>query len=160
MKEAARAGIISVFAAGNAGPKDNTVALGPNRLREVITVAAACKSEDSCKNGTIANFSSRGPQVDVAAPGATVYSTVALTTPIGRVGAIPADPNDAIWYVGYSGTSMATPHVSGIIALMLEANPKLSRYRVQQILNATARDRGKPGFDHAWDTASSMRSQR
>jgi serine protease AprX len=152
VKEAAKAGIISVFAAGNAGPKDNTVAVGPNRLPEVITVAAACKSDDSsCGKGKIASFSSRGPQVDIAAPGDTVYSTVSFTSPDGHLGAIPADdPREALFYVGYSGTSMATPHVSGIVALMLEANPKLSRYRVQQILNATAQDRGKRGFDHTW----------
>jgi serine protease AprX len=152
VQAAARAGLISVFAAGNDGPDPNTVALGPNRLREVITVAASCKSVDSCGAGKIASFSSRGPQVDIAAPGDNVFSTAALASPEGHVGDpfTPGGPQYAPFYIGFSGTSMATPHVAGIVALMLEANPRLTRVNVQQILHRTAIDHGTPGFDNAW----------
>jgi serine protease AprX len=151
VEAADRAGLISVFAAGNSGPGPNTVEVGPNRLRQVITVAAACKSVDSCGNGKIADFSSRGPQVDIAAPGHNIYSTGGIG-PGTRIADpnTPSGPQYAPYYVGLSGTSMATPHVAGIVALMLQANPKLSRYRVQQILYSTALDRGPRGFDTAW----------
>lgn len=152
VKAAARKGLINVFAAGNDGPGENTVALGPNRLEQVITVAAACKSVDSCGAGEIASFSSRGPQVDVAAPGDNVYSAMALVSALWPLGSHqpPGDPANAAYYVGFSGTSMATPHVAGIIALMLEANPKLSYRAAEDILIHTAVDHGPKGFDEAW----------
>lgn len=151
VEAAARKGLINVFAAGNDGPGDNTVAQGPNQLEEVITVAAACKSVDSCGEKQIAGFSSRGPQVDIAAPGDNIYSTAAVSvfTPLGSHAA-PGGGTDNVYYVGLSGTSMATPHVSGIIALMLDANPKLTYKQVEKILISTAWDYGDPGFDTAF----------
>lgn len=146
---ASKKGMVSVFAAGNDGPDKNTVALGPNRLESVITVGAACKSVDSCGKGKIAEFSSRGPQVDVAAPGDNIYSAMAQASALWPIGShsAPGSPANNLMYVGFSGTSMATPHVAGIVALMLEANPKLTPARVEQILNRTADDFGDRGFD-------------
>jgi serine protease AprX len=156
-KEAVKKGITVLFAAGNDGPGANTVALGPNRLPEVITVAAACKSIDSCGAGKVADFSSRGPQVDVAAPGDNVWSVRAGI--YGFIGGIPAPPgadnppaaiNNTPFYINLSGTSMATPHVAGVVALMLEANSRLTPAKVQSILKSTAMDRGTRGFDTSW----------
>ena len=151
VQAAADRGIINVFAAGNDGPDKNTVAQGPNQLEDVITVAAACKSVDSCGEKQIAGFSSRGPQVDIAAPGDNIYSTAAVSvyTPLGSH-ASPNGGTDNAYYVGLSGTSMATPHVSGIVALMLEANPDLKPAQVEKILIATAWDYGDRGFDTAF----------
>jgi serine protease AprX len=153
-KEAVKRGIVVLFSAGNDGPDPNTVSLGPNSLPEVITVAAACKSVDSCGDGKIAEFSSRGKQVDVAAPGDNVWS--ARGGVFGFIGSAVAPPGgpagliNRAWYVNLSGTSMAAPHVAGIVALMLEANKKLSPAKVQDILRSTAMDRGKKGFDTTW----------
>ena len=151
VQAAADKGIINVFAAGNDGPGKNTVAQGPNQLEDVITVAAACKSVDSCGEKQIASFSSRGPQVDIAAPGDNIYSTAAVSvyTPLGSHAA-PNGGSDNAYYVGLSGTSMATPHVSGIVALMLDANPNLKPAQVEKILIATAWDYGDRGFDTAF----------
>jgi serine protease AprX len=152
VKAAAKRGLINLFAAGNDGPDKNTVALGPNSLESVLTVAAACKAVDSCGAGKIADFSSRGPQVDIAAPGDNIYSTIARASVLWPIGSHtpPGDPSNAFHYAGFSGTSMATPHVAGIVALMLDANPSLGWRPVERILTETARDLGKPGFDHAF----------
>ena len=152
VQAASRRGVISTFAAGNDGPDKNTVALGPNQLESVITVAASCKIVDSCGKGKIADFSSRGPQVDVAAPGDNIYSTIARASVLWPIGEHfpPGDPSNAFHYAGFSGTSMATPHVAGIVALMLDANPELKRRQVERILTETASDRGLPGFDNAF----------
>jgi serine protease AprX len=152
VQAAYRKGLVNVFAAGNDGPDKNTVAPGPNSLEEVITVAAACKSIDSCGKGKIAEFSSRGPQVDVAAPGDNIYSTVARASVLWPIGEHnpPGGPADAADYTGFSGTSMATPHVAGIVALMLDANPRLTPRQVERIVTTTAGDYGTNGFDPAF----------
>ena len=152
VKAAAGKGLVNLFAAGNDGPDPNTVAKGPNSLEQVITVAAACKSADSCGKGKIASFSSRGPQVDIAAPGHDIYSAVARASVLWPIGSHnpPGGPADTLDYVGFSGTSMATPHVAGIVALMLDANPKLSYKQVERILIRTAVDYGDRGFDTAF----------
>lgn len=158
VQAAFRKGIVSVFAAGNAGDGRDTVALGPNRAEEVITVGATCKTAKytttaRCAPGQIASFSSRGRAVDVSAPGVGIWSTSALGFGNGTTAAPPADDrqasaNNTVYYVAYSGTSMATPHVSGIVALMLQASPRLTPGEVERLLIRTSTDKGKKGFDN------------
>lgn len=108
------AGIVLVAAAGNNGPGDNTVSY-PAKYSEVIAVAAA----DSGNN--IASFSSRGPEVDISAPGVDILSTLKGDT-----------------YATWSGTSMAAPHVVGAVALVLEDNPTLTPSQVMEMIKNTA----------------------
>ncbi len=151
--EAYKQGIVSVFAAGNEGPAANTI--NPYSVAPwVISVGAADKA------GALADFSSRGnpgetgtftmpdgqqwtytSQPTLAATGVSIISTRALTGALPLL-AIPddinLDPAHLPFYTHMSGTSMATPHVAGIVALLFEANPSLTPAQVKQILVNTA----------------------
>lgn len=139
------AGVAVVFAAGNEGPGANT--LNPYSAAPwVISVAAGCKtvspdptnSVASCNDGRaglLADFSSRGisgdPLVhpDVTAPGVNIVSTRAATGTVMNGLDLPSDlqtcgiATSALpYYTCSSGTSMAAPHIAGVIALMEEAS--------------------------------------
>jgi subtilisin family serine protease len=126
------AGIVPVASAGNAGPFCATIADPPAIYDGSFSVGAT----DS--NDLIAGFSSRGPvtvdssnrlKPDISAPGASVRSSTSSST--GSYGVL-------------SGTSMAGPHVAGLVALMLSAQPNLAgRVRaIEQIVRRTAVPRG------------------
>ncbi|MDC3424667.1 S8 family serine peptidase [Aquibacillus sp. 3ASR75-11] len=158
-------GITVLFAAGNSGPGENThnpYAKAP----WVISVAAGVK------DGTLADFSSRGTkgvggtfemdgetwtwkdQPTITAPGVDIVSTRALA-PVSSL-ALDQDAEYIEtaylpYYTTMSGTSMATPHVAGIVALMLEANPLLSPDEVKQMLQETATN--MPGYE-AWEVGA------
>jgi hypothetical protein len=106
-------GCVVVAAMGNEG---NAVPQFPAALPDVLSVGA------TDANDARASFSSMGPHIDVAAPGVAILSTV--------------------WDNGYgsmSGTSMASPHVAGVAALMLACNGTLSQAQVRQMIRDTAR---------------------
>jgi subtilisin family serine protease len=128
-------GVAPIFAAGNSGPRAGSVG-APGAYPNVIAIGAT----DS--NDGIARFSSRGPvsyqgetytKPDVSAPGVAVYSA-----------------KNGGGYQKMSGTSMATPHTAGVVALMLQADPDISVERIQQILEDTAVDLGDEGMDNAF----------
>ena len=122
------AGITQVAAAGNTGE----AVIYPAAYPEVIAVSATDNTD------TIAPWSSRGPQIDLAAPGVSIYSTYKGST-----------------YKTLSGTSMAAPHVTGAAALVLTQTAKCdtdlsgscSPAEVQQRLEVTAENLGTAGRD-------------
>lgn len=110
-------GVAPIFAAGNSGPGAKTVGL-PGGCPAALTIGASDSADK------IADFSSRGPAVwktgsfvkpDIVAPGVKVKSSM---------------PGNK--YAELSGTSMATPHVAGVVALIYQLQPKIS---VEQLLN-------------------------
>jgi serine protease AprX len=151
--EAYKQGIVSVFAAGNDGPgadTHNPYAQAP----WVISVGAGNK------DGSLADFSSRGNPGEsgtftmadgqqwtyvnaptLVATGVDIVSTRALTgaLPLLATGQdLGLDPLHIPFYTHMSGTSMATPHVAGIVALLFEANPALTPLEVKAVLHDTA----------------------
>ncbi|RDI40165.1 S8 family peptidase [Falsibacillus pallidus] len=117
--------VIVVAAAGNTG--DDSISY-PAAYEGVISVGAINKKKK------LADFSSYGPSVDVVAPGEDIYSTL-------------YDYEKKSTFANMSGTSMATPVVTGLVSLMLTKNPKLTPAQVEYILEHTADDLGDKGFD-------------
>lgn len=170
IRAAVAEGIVMVFAAGNdgGGPEEDTIREFPNSMEEVITVASACKASfGSCPDGEVNSFSSRGAAVDVAAPGDEILSAMSpasILAPLGQTlegdyfGDSAADEaQNRLNYMRLSGTSMATPHVAGVVALLLEANPELTPAEVRTILTSTATDmvvKGDPELVTGFDKAS------
>ncbi len=153
IKSVVGSGVNVVFSAGNDGPEPGTIGGYHDPANGAVLVGAACKSVDSsrCTPGQeMADFSSRGaadgtgPQVDVVAPGDTIMAALSpsVLAPLTECAEIQ-QPG----YFCISGTSMASPHVSGVIALMLQANPRATPAQVKQCLRSTAVDMMAPGFD-------------
>jgi serine protease AprX len=154
-------GMVVVFAAGNEGRGENT--LNPYSVAPwVIGVAAGCTTDQGvsdtsarCDPGSLlAHFSSRGIPGDslyhptITAPGVWIAATRASTG--AAINAATAglnvfcQPADPLMYTCANGTSMATPHISGVVALMLEARPGLHPDLVKQALTSTARPMYRP----------------
>lgn len=107
-------GIVLVAAAGNNGPGEETITY-PAKYSSVIAVGATNQSDE------VASWSSRGSELELTAPGVNIYSTYKGGT-----------------YETLSGTSMACPHVTGTIALILSKNPGLSPNEIRDILHESA----------------------
>jgi serine protease len=117
-------GAVLYGAAGNDG--DCTDCIGYPAARERVG-AVTCTND----NRELCSFSSQGPEAEVAAPGNDILSTY----------------NDG-GYETLSGTSMSTPHVSGVAGLMLSANPDLTNSELRDTINDTALDLGEDGRDN------------
>jgi subtilisin len=138
------AGLVIVAAACNNGnrPGRGDNVCYPALYDSVIAVAA---TDD---NDRRANFSSTGAQVELAAPGVSVFSTWNDDT--GYLDPQPVcrqEEGIQACYKYGSGTSMAAPHVAGTAALILAANPSWSNVQVRAQLQATADDLGDTGWD-------------
>lgn len=133
-------GLVVVVAAGNMGPKSGTITT-PGISRKVITVG--CSDDDKEVNvmgSRMVDYSGRGPtgscicKPDLVAPGASIISW----------------SNQAGRYTAKSGTSMATPLVSGAIALLLEKYPHMTNLEVKLRLRERCTDLGLPKNQQGW----------
>jgi serine protease len=162
---------VIVGAAGNTGKKFLRRVAYPARASDVIAVGA------TTRHGCKSEYSSFGSDLDVVAPGGGVDDEPASPEEEGRCR--PETWGSWIYqqtFVGnsirrfglpptYEGTSMASPHVAGIAALViatgrLGANPAASA--VQQHIQATAVDLGRPGFDsrYGWGLVNAANALR
>ena len=123
---AAKRDVLLVASAGNTGACTSCVAY-PARDANVVAVSA------TARDGSLAPFSARGPQVELAAPGVDIASTFV---------------GDA--YASGSGTSQAAAFVAGAAALARDADPSASARDVRDRLKASAQDLGSPGKDHSF----------
>lgn len=125
------AGVLLVAATGNNDncsnslPPANDTVCYPAKLSNVLAVSATDNNDGF---GTFANY---GPEVDVAAPGKDVRSTAL---------------NGSYQYL--FGTSMATPHVAGLAALIKSYVPELTNDQIEEIIETSAEDRGEIGWDN------------
>ncbi len=119
------AGILFIAAAGNSGANNDTTASYPSNYPNSNVVAVAALAS----NGTMASYSQYGATtVDICAPGSAVYSTV----PVSSKG------NIVPGYASYSGTSMATPHVTGAAALYASSHPGASAANIKSAILSSA----------------------
>ena len=124
-------GVVSVCAAGNNNA--DVLDFFPASFPNVITVAATDASDWK------AYYSNWGARVDVAAPGSDILSLRAAGTFMGQA------LDD--YYTRADGTSMASPHVAGLAALVLSLHPTYSVEEIRQALRTSAVDRGLGGVD-------------
>ena len=121
IKYAIQKNITVVVAAGNSGNSGVSI---PGCISYSTTVGAV-DSKDK-----IASFSGRGNAVDITAPGVNIFSSI-----LGNL------------YATWSGTSMATPMVTGVVALMKSAHPAYTQSQIENKLFSTAKDLGSRGKD-------------
>jgi len=122
-------GTVVVVAAGNSNTNASTAT--PANCAGVVAVAAVGRT------GARAYYSNYGSNVDVAAPGGDMRSGTAngILSTLNSGSSAPGADN----YAYYQGTSMATPHVAGVAALMLAVKPTLTPDQVESLLKSSAR---------------------
>ncbi len=146
VEKAVDAGIAVVVAAGNEGPDSSTITT-PGTAGKAITVGALDDRQTvAFGDDDVAELSSRGPtksglhKPDVLAPGVNIISTLAENS-------FMDSRNVHSEYVIQSGSSLATPLVSGLCALLLQANPDLGVQDLKDIIGKTARPVAGRGVD-------------
>ncbi|MBT3524815.1 MAG: S8 family serine peptidase [Bdellovibrionales bacterium] len=128
-------GITPIFAAGNRGSNPGTV-WAPAQFPDLLAVGAVNSLDQ------IARFSSRGPVIHLGEsyikPDITAAGVDVLSSSLGG------------GYLHRSGTSMAAPHVAGVVALMMAANPHLTPFEILTIVRRSAIDLGVKGVDNSY----------
>ena len=137
-------GVVMVVSAGN--DTSDSHHQYPAGYPGVIQVAAL-----DYYGGTfrVAGFSSRSDGVSVGAPGVMILSTVPGENSIGYEGHnanVPATNGGTYDY--YEGTSMAAPHVTGVVAVLLQKFPNAKPWQIRKLLENTAYDFNGNGWDH------------
>ena len=135
-------GVATVWAAGNDGG-DGSESLtnppGQDPTGGILSVASYNDLETGTRDGEVSEFSSRGqagdPSTypDISAPGDTITSSCRIYLPICSTGLDPVDGGD---YNTISGTSMAAPHVAGIVAQLFQDSPNATPAQVEDAHHA------------------------
>lgn len=137
LQEAYKQGMLIVSAAGNEGGAagEDTITY-PGKFPSVIAVGAVNNNLTREANSSV------GPAMEIAAPGTGIYSSYPKELDIWDA------KNDG--FVSLTGTSMAAPHITGVLALYKEQHPALANVKLREILQSTVRDLGTAGRDQTF----------
>ena len=167
LNEAMQAGVVVSVAAGNDGPdNDGLSGMGSSDLS--ITVGASDDGNTISRDDDIvASYSSRGPRRDngdgnplnelkpeISAPGTDIIQAEGCVTSGACNNFLGGGASENTYTGRGSGTSYATPSVSGILALMIEANENLTTAEMKEIIKFTAERKGEatqPDVDPFWN---------
>ena len=169
LDEAMIAGVVVSVAAGNDGPEnDGLSGMGASDLSVTVGATDDQNTIDR-EDDTIAGYSSRGPRRDngdgnplnelkpeVTAPGTNIIQAEGCVSSGGCNNFLGGDASSNGYTGRGSGTSYATPAVSGVMAMMIEANSNLSTAEIKEILKLTAERKGGPSapdVDPFWNRA-------
>ncbi len=168
LNEATEAGVTVSVAAGNDGPSnDGLSGMGSSSLSITVGATDDMNTIDRSDDG-VASYSSRGPRRDngdgnpvnelkpeISAPGTNIIQAEGCVTSGGCTNFLGiGDASDNTYTGRGSGTSYATPSVTGVIALVIEANPELDPMAIKEVLKQTAERRGPasvPAVDPYWN---------
>ena len=143
-RELVNQGVVTVWANGNDGgdgSADLSNPPGKDPTPGIISVASYNDQDTGTRDGTVSDFSSRGRRgdqstyPDISAPGENITSSCRIYLPVCSTG---LDPKEAGDYNTISGTSMATPMISGIVAQLFQANPGATPAQVEAAIESTA----------------------
>jgi serine protease len=130
INEARSLGALVVVAAGN--DTDDAAYATPANCNGVITVAA------TARNGKRAYYSNFGEYVDIAAPGGDYRVDSEILSTLNSGTSAPRTSSSGQIYGSYQGTSMAAPHVAGVLSLLLSIDPTLTETEVRALMASTA----------------------
>ena len=143
-------GVVTVWAAGNDGG-DGSESLtnppGQDPTGGILSVASYYDQDTGTRDGTVSDFSSRGDASDastwpdISAPGENITSSCRLYLPICSTGLDPRNGPGALdlgTFNTISGTSMAAPHIAGIVAQLFQADPTATPAEVETALEQSA----------------------
>jgi len=137
-------GVLTVWANGNDGSEGSESLSNPpgtDPTGGVISVASYNDLGTGTRDGEVSEFSSRGAAddvstyPDVSAPGDTITSSCRIYLPICSTGLDPVDGGN---FNTISGTSMAAPHIAGIVAQLFQASPGATAAQVEDAIKSTA----------------------
>jgi serine protease AprX len=137
-------GVVTVWANGNDGGDGSTSLSNPPGMDPtpgILSVASYFDQNTGTRDGTVSAFSSRGRRgdqstyPDISAPGEDITSSCRVYLPVCSSGLDPKDGGD---YNTISGTSMATPHISGIVAQLFQADPSATPAQIEAAIESTA----------------------
>jgi serine protease AprX len=143
-------GVVTVWAAGNDGGDGSSSLTNPpgqDPTGGIISVASYNDADTGTRDGTVSSYSSRGAATDpstwpdISAPGENITSSCRVYLPICSSGLAPQNgpgPLDIGTFNTISGTSMAAPHIAGIVAQLFQAVPSATPAQIEAALKGTA----------------------
>jgi subtilisin family serine protease len=143
-------GVVTVWAAGNDGGDGSESVTNPpgqDPTGGILSVASFYDQDTGTRDGMVSDYSSRGdgsdPSTwpDLSAPGEDITSSCRPSLPICSTGLDPRNgpgPQDVGTFNTISGTSMAAPHIAGIVAQLFQANPTATPEQIEEALKGSA----------------------